>query len=54
MQTADELKKAYEAYFKLRMEDPDFAEYVIGQSINGLHNILFTFFRAGATSTGAY
>jgi hypothetical protein len=57
MQTHDELKEAYEAYFALRMKDPQFGQFVheLGQyGLANLHNMLFTFFQAGATATGAH
>jgi hypothetical protein len=45
----EKMKAAYEEYFKERMKDKEFADYVnsLGYGITGLHNMLFTFFRAG-------
>jgi hypothetical protein len=47
--TKEAMKQAYEAYFKMRMNDPAFARYVhsLGYGVTGLHNMLFIFFEAG-------
>ena len=53
--THDELKEAYESYFRLRMKDVDFARMVheLGPyGLVGLHNMLWCFFERGAQTIG--
>lgn len=53
--THDELKEAYEVYFKLRMKDAKFAHMVhdLGHyELSRLHDMLWCFFERGSQTVG--